>query len=225
MISIAIDGPSGAGKSTAAKMLAARLHFHYVDTGALYRALGYVLSRAGVNLDEEAPVRAAIQPLTVRLVFNEQGQRVLVNEEDVTPFLRTAQAGENASRVSVHASVRDKLLEIQRRAAREYNVIMDGRDIGTQVLPQADLKVFITASVQERARRRYHELQENQTLSQSMEEIIADIQKRDERDRNRAIAPLRKADDATKLDTTHMNLEQVVQALCDLVAERSLNRS
>lgn len=217
MLNVAIDGPSGAGKSTAAKEAAVRKGLHYVDTGALYRAVGYALTQLGVDLDDAAQVARHLPQLQVRLTYETDGQHVLVNEQDLTPYLRTAQAGSGASRVAVHGCVRDQLLEIQRRAAREYDVIMDGRDIGTHVLPQASLKIYITASAQERGRRRYHELEQNGTLDQTLEQIIEEIRRRDDRDMHREIAPLRQAEDAVVLDTTHMTLEEVVEQVCRLI--------
>lgn len=219
MFNVAIDGPSGAGKSTAAKAAAIQKGLHYVDTGALYRAVGYVLAGSGVNLDEEEQVAQMVPDLKVRLYYKEDGQHVSVNGEDVTPYLRTAQAGEGASKAAVHGCVRNLLLEIQRQAGREYDVIMDGRDIGTNVLPQADLKIYITASAEERGRRRYGELEKNGSLSQTLEEIIEDINRRDYRDMHREIAPLRQAEDAVLLDTTQMSREEVVAEVGRLIDE------
>lgn len=219
MLNIAIDGPSGAGKSTAARAAAQRMGLHYVDTGALYRAVGYVLTEKKIDLADEQQVSGALADLTVRLYYEADGQHVAVNGRDVTPFLRTAQAGNGGSQVAVHASVREKLLGIQRQTASEYDVIMDGRDIGTHVLPGADLKIFITASAQERGRRRYRELEENGSLHASLEQIIQEINERDERDSNRKIAPLRQAEDAVLLDTTQMSLEQVVETVCRMISE------
>ena len=221
MLNVAIDGPSGAGKSTAAKAAALKKGLHYVDTGALYRAVGYVLAGQNVDLDDESQVATQVPKLSIRLYYEEDGQHVSVNGEDVTPYLRTAQAGNGASKVAVHGCVREKLLEIQRQAGREYAVIMDGRDIGTNVLPQADLKIYITATAEERGRRRYGELEQNGTLDKTLEEIIEEINQRDERDMNREIAPLRQAEDAVLLDTTHMTLDEVVEAVCHLIDEAS----
>ena len=219
MLNVALDGPSGAGKSTAAKAAAIKKGLNYVDTGALYRAVGYVLAGSGVDLEDETQVAQQVPQLKVRLYYEEDGQHVSVNGEDVTPYLRTAQAGMGASKVAVHGCVRELLLEIQRQAGREYDVIMDGRDIGTNVLPSADLKIYITASAEERGRRRYGELEKNGTLDKTLEEIIAEINERDYRDMNREIAPLKQAEDAVLLDTTEMNLEEVVEAVCRLIDE------
>lgn len=219
MLNIAIDGPSGAGKSTAAKAAAQQMGIHYVDTGALYRAVGYVLTQAGIDVAQEAQVAEKIADLDVRLYYEEDGQHVSVNGADVTPYLRTAEAGEGASKVAVHGCVRNKLLEIQRRAGREYDVIMDGRDIGTYVLPEADLKLYITASAEARGLRRYKELEKNGSLNTSLAQIIEDINERDYRDSHREIAPLRQAEDAVLLDTTDMPLEAVIEEVCRLIGE------
>ena len=219
MLNVALDGPSGAGKSSAAKAAALKMGLRYVDTGALYRAVGYALAATGVDLEDEAQVAQKISELNVRLYYEEDGQHVSVNGEDMTPYLRTAQAGMVASRVAVYGCVRELLLEIQQQAGREYDVIMDGRDIGTNVLPNADLKIYITASAEERGRRRYGELERNGALDKPLEEIIAEINRRDYRDMNREIAPLKQAEDAVLLDTTHMTLEEVVEAICKLIRE------
>ena len=220
MLNVAIDGPSGAGKSTAAKAVAKKLGLYYVDTGALYRAVGYVLKRAGVNVEEEVAVAEKLDDLTVKLFYEADGQHVSVNGEDVTAFLRTAEAGDGASKVAVHGCVRQKILEIERQAAREYDVIMDGRDIGSVVLPDASVKVFLTATAEERGRRRYEEFKKNGTLNGSLEEIIQDIKERDYRDSHRAIAPTKQAEDAVLLDTTNMSEEEVVEAICHLIQEK-----
>lgn len=219
MINIAIDGPGGAGKSSAAKAAAQKLGFHYVDTGAIYRSLGWYLVRAGVPIEEEEAVRNAIASADVEVFYNEEGQQVWVNGEDMAPYIRTPEAGEAASRTSAYPSVRDKLLNLQKDLGARYNVIMDGRDIGTVVLPDADLKIFITADPEERGRRRYRELMERGQKNVSLEQVIEDIRRRDERDRNRPIAPLRQAEDAVFLDTTHMSLDEVIDRVCYLAAQ------
>lgn len=219
MLNVAIDGPSGAGKSTVAKTVAQKMGLHYVDTGALYRALGYVLTEKGIDLESAGQVEQHLPSLDVELYYEEDGQHVAVNGRDVTPFLRTAEAGNGGSKVAVHGAVREKLLGIQRETAEKYDVIMDGRDIGTHVLPRANLKIFITASAEERGRRRYCELQENGTLNADLEQIIREIAERDERDTKREIAPLRQAEDAHLLDTTDMPLQEVVETVCGLIQE------
>ena len=220
MLNVALDGPSGAGKSTAAKAAAIKKGLNYVDTGALYRAVGYVLAESGVNLEDEAQVAQQVPELKVRLYYEADGQHVSVNGEDVTPYLRTAQAGMGASKVAVHGCVRELLLEIQRQAGREYDVIMDGRDIGTNVLPNADLKIYITASAEERGRRRYGELEKNGTLDKTLEQIIAEINERDYRDMNREIAPLKQAEDAVLLDTSDLDIDGVVAAIKTIAQEK-----
>ena len=220
MLNVALDGPSGAGKSTAAKAAAIKKGLNYVDTGALYRAVGYVLAESGVNLEDESQVAQQVPQLKVRLYYEADGQHVSVNGEDVTPYLRTAQAGMGASKVAVHGCVRELLLEIQRQAGREYDVIMDGRDIGTNVLPNADLKIYITASAEERGRRRYGELEKNGTLDKTLEQIIAEINERDYRDMNREIAPLKQAEDAVLVDTSDMTIDEVTAYILNLVGEK-----
>lgn len=220
MFSIAIDGPGGAGKSSVAKGVAKKLGFQYLDTGALYRALGYALTVKGVDVEDEAAVRANIDDLTLELAYEEGKQIVLVNGEDMTPFIRTAEAGNGASKVSVHGCVRQKLLDTQRHTADIYNIIMDGRDIGTVVLPHADLKLFVTASPRIRAERRFLELEKAGHPHGSVEEIEKDIAERDYRDSHRAIAPLKQADDAILVDTSDMGLEEVIAKVCEMVEER-----
>ena len=217
MINVAIDGPGGAGKSTVAKEVARRKGLKYLDTGALYRAVGYVLTRSGVDVTYEKDVETALQGLEIRLFYDERGQRVSVNGEDVTPYLRTAEAGQGASKVAVHGCVREKLLGIQRQAAKEFSVIMDGRDIGTVVLPGADLKVYITATREERARRRMKEFENAGIPHGDLEQIIREIAERDNRDMNRKVAPLRKAEGAVYIDSTKMKFEDVVELVCLLI--------
>jgi cytidylate kinase len=218
---IAMDGPGGAGKSSAAKAAAERLGFHYVDTGAIYRSLGCSLVRAGVPIEDEAAVEKAIADAKVEVFYNDQGQQVWVNGEDMAPYIRTPEAGEAASRTSAYPAVRAKLLQLQQDLGRKYDVIMDGRDIGTVVLPDADLKLFITADPAERGRRRYRELLDKGETKITLEQVTEDIRRRDERDRNRPIAPLRQADDAILLDTTTMSLEEVIDRICMMVKARS----
>lgn len=219
MINIAIDGPGGAGKSSAAKAAAKRLGFHYVDTGAIYRSLGCYLMRAGVPVEDEQSVAQAIISAKVDVFYDEHGQQIWVNGEDMAPYIRTPEAGDAASKISAYAAVRDKLLGLQKDLGMRYNVIMDGRDIGTVVLPDADLKIFITADPRERGRRRYRELVERGQENIELEQVIADICRRDERDMNRSIAPLRQAEDAILLDTTHMGLDEVIDRVCALAAQ------
>lgn len=219
MIAIAIDGPAGAGKSTIAKQLAKDLGYIYVDTGALYRAVGYYMVNQGIDPGAEDQVVPRLRELTAELKYIGGEQRVLVNGEDVTQKIRTPQMSMAASQVSALPAVREFLFELQRKIARENNVIMDGRDIGTVVLPDAQVKIFLTASPEERARRRCEELlQKGEKVL--LEEVLADIIQRDYNDSHRAVAPLKQAEDAVLVDTTRLDLEQSVQRLRELVKEK-----
>ena len=206
-IAVAIDGPSGAGKSTLARAVAAEFGFVYVDTGALYRTVGLYIRRKEIDPDDAAAVAAALPGAQVSLAYRDGEQRVFLGDEDVSEAIRTPEASRYASKVSAIPAVRAFLLETQRRMARENSVVMDGRDIGTVVLPDAKIKLFLHASAEDRARRRFEELQARGT-PQPYDEVLADIRERDERDENRAAAPLRRADDAIDLDTTGNTLEQ-----------------
>jgi len=219
MFNVAIDGPGGAGKSSVAKAVAGKKNLQYVDTGALYRAIGYALNRAGVDVTDEKAVEEGIKSLKLKLYYEAGAQHVSVNGEDLTPYLRTEEAGAGASKVAVHGAVRLMVLDIEKQAASEYEVIMDGRDIGTVVLPDAALKIFITASPEERAKRRIHELEAAGKPTKSLEETTREIAERDLRDSTREIAPLRQADDAVLLDTTSMNLDEVIETVCRMVDE------
>lgn len=218
-ISIAIDGPSGAGKSTLAKEISAKLGYLYVDTGAIYRTIGYhVLSRGIEPTDAEA-VAAILPDITIRLSYGDDGlQHMYLNGEDVTRQIRLPDVSRYASDVSAHPAVRAFLLEMQRQLARENNVIMDGRDIGTVVLPDADVKIFLTADPEARAMRRWKELEQRGT-PQPFEQVFADIQKRDYNDSNRPVAPLRQAEDAVLLDTTKLNFAQSLEVLLNIIRE------
>ena len=218
-IAVAIDGPSGAGKSTLARAVAAEFGFLYVDTGALYRTVGLYIRRKEIDPDDAAAVAAALPGARVSLAYRGGEQRVFLGDEDVSEAIRTPEASRYASKVSAIPAVRAFLLETQRRMARENNVVMDGRDIGTVVLPDARIKLFLHASAEDRARRRFEELQARGT-PQPYEEVLADIRERDERDENRAAAPLRRADDAIDLDTTGNTLEQSRALLIRTVRER-----
>ncbi|MGM9618342.1 MAG: (d)CMP kinase [Oscillospiraceae bacterium] len=217
---IAIDGPSGAGKSTLARRLAERLGILYVDTGAIYRTIGCYVRRAGAEPRDEAAVRALLPEIRVELRFSGDGlQHMLLNGEDVTEEIRLPELSLYASAVSAHPAVREYLLEMQRQLAREHCVIMDGRDIGTVVLPQAELKVFLTADVEERARRRERELIERGT-PEPYEKVLEEMKRRDYNDSHRAAAPLRQAEDAVLLDTTHLSFAESEEALLALARER-----
>ena len=218
-IAVAIDGPAGAGKSTIARILAKELGYLYVDTGALYRAVGYFMRGRGADPEDPAQVEPLLPGLSVELRHVEGEQRVLVNGEDVTGSIRTPEISMAASQVSALPAVRRFLFDLQQTIARENCVIMDGRDIGTVVLPWAQVKIFLTASAEERARRRYVELQEKGDPS-TYEEVLADMKQRDHNDETRAAAPLRAAEDAVKVDTSGETLEQSVARLKNLVLSR-----
>ena len=219
-ISIAIDGPSGAGKSTLARSIAAKLEYLYVDTGAIYRTIGLYALEKGIDPKDEAAVTASLPDIQVELVYGQDGlQHMLLNDRDVTKEIRLPEVSLYASAVSAHPPVRAFLLEMQRKLARENNVIMDGRDIGTVVLPDADVKVFLTASAPERARRRCLELEQRGT-PQPFEKVLAEIEERDYNDSHRATAPLCQAEDAVLLDTTELDFAQSEAAMMKLIGER-----
>ena len=218
--SVAIDGPAGAGKSTLARRVAEKLGFLYVDTGAIYRTVALKALRAGVDLEDASQVIPLLDGLNIRMGYGQDGeQKMYLDGEDVTQAIREHPVSAAASKVSAIPQVRDFLLEFQRKQAREHHVIMDGRDIGTVVLPQADVKIFLTASPELRARRRLREL-EQRGQKATLEEILRDILQRDEQDRTRPVAPLRQAEDAVCLDTTQMDLEQSLQALLSIIKEK-----
>lgn len=218
--SIAIDGPAGAGKSTLAKALAARLGFLYVDTGAIYRTVGLSVARQGGDCSDPADVAARLPALRLSLTHGPDGrQHMLLGEEDVTEAIRENTVSRYASQVSAHPAVRAFLLEMQRDLARQHDVVMDGRDIGTVVLPQADVKIFLTASAEQRALRRYKEL-EARGQPVELETLRREIVQRDYDDSHRAAAPLRQAEDAVVVDTSRLDLEQSLEALLTVVKER-----
>ena len=217
---IAIDGPSGAGKSSMAKRLAAAFNFIYVDTGAIYRTLGLACHRAGIDRKNVDAVMSVLRELEITLRYNKSGEQcMLLNGENVSREIRLPEISLCASDVSAHGEVRRFLLEMQRKFARENNVVMDGRDIGTVVLPDAELKIYLTASPEARARRRLNELLEKGSAA-SFEEVLRDIIRRDEQDTNRAAAPLRKAEDAVELDSSALNAEETFALLCEIVIDR-----
>lgn len=218
-LAIAIDGPSGAGKSTIARLLAADLRFIYVDTGALYRAVGYTMLQEGIDPADAAAVEERLPELQVELRYVDGVQRVFVNDQDVSDCIRTPEVSMAASAVSALPAVRQFLLQLQRDLAASSNVIMDGRDIGTVVLPDAGLKIFLTASPEERARRRYLELQEK-GVDTTLEAVLEDMRQRDHNDSNRAAAPLKAAEDAVMVDTTGCSLEEAVERMKKLAKER-----
>ena len=212
---VAIDGPAGAGKSTIAKRIARRLGYIYVDTGAMYRAMAYYLIQNQVDAADQEAIAAACQHADISICYQDGEQVVLLNGENVNAYLRTESVGNMASVSSVVPEVRKKLVELQQKLARETDVVMDGRDIGTVVLPDADVKVYLTASVETRAKRRFLELQEKGE-SADLAKIAADIEDRDYRDMHRDISPLRQAEDATLVDSSNMTIDQVVERILEL---------
>ena len=218
---IAIDGPAGAGKSTIARLAAGQLGFIYVDTGAMYRAMALYFLRRGANLADEEAVGAACKDIHVEIRYEAGEQQVLLNGENVTGQIRTDQVGNAASAISKYPAVRAALLELQRSLARTNSVIMDGRDIGTLVLPDADLKIYLTASTAVRAMRRYKEFLEK-GVDCTLESVEQDVIRRDEQDMNRTTAPLKQAEDAVYLDASDMNISQVVEKILSLARERGL---
>ena len=216
---IAIDGPAGAGKSTIAKTLAKELGYVYVDTGAMYRAMAYYFLQQGIDKDDEAAIIAAADDADVTIRYENGAQQVLLNGENVTGSLRTEQVGNMASATSVYPAVRTKLVALQQKLAQTTDVIMDGRDIGTCVLPQAQVKIYLTASVETRAKRRYKELLEKGEPA-DLEKIAADIEERDYRDMHREMSPLRQAEDAVLVDSSEMNIDEVVAAIRGIAAEK-----
>lgn len=217
-INIAIDGPSGAGKSTAAKAVAAKLGIIYLDTGAMYRAVAYYALKHGVDPLDGKAVEGILDGIEMDIVYRDGVQEIWVSGENVTPYLREAHMSKAASDISAHPAVRLKLVELQRKFARENDVVLDGRDIGTYVLPDASCKIFLTADTAERAKRRWLELAEKGN-KQSREEVRADIEKRDYNDSHRAFAPLKQAEDAVLLDTTDMTVEQVVGKVIEIAGK------
>lgn len=216
---IAIDGPAGAGKSTIAKRVAADLGLVYVDTGAMYRGLAVYFTREGLSPDDEAGISAAVKDAEVSIEYLDGQQQVILNGENVTAFLRTEETGNMASKSSAYPAVRARLLDLQRGLAAKTAVVMDGRDIGTVILPDASLKIFLTASVDERARRRVLELR-NKGEEVDEAQIKADIEERDYRDSHREVAPLKQADDAHLIDSSMMSIEEVLDAIKKLYAAR-----
>ena len=218
--SIAIDGPAGAGKSTIAKALAKELGFRYVDTGAIYRTVAYFLDLLGVSPKDVDGVERYIDELTIEITYDEEGkQHMLMNGMDVSDEIRTQDISQKASLVSAHAVVREVLLDMQREVARKHNVIMDGRDIGTVVLPKADVKIFLTATPEVRAKRRCDELNAKGQKA-NFEQTLKDIQQRDYQDTHRPIAPLKMARDSIKLDTSELDIEGVLAAMRKIIKEK-----
>ena len=219
-ISIAIDGPAGAGKSTIAKQLAKELGYYYVDTGAIYRTVAYFMDLLGVSPKDADGVQRYIDELTINIEYDEDGrQHMIMNGMDVTDHIRTPEISRMSSEISAHAVVRSVLLDMQRDVAKKHNVIMDGRDIGTVVLPRANVKIFLTASPEVRATRRHAEMLAKGSKD-SYEKVLADIKKRDHNDSTREIAPLKQAKDAILVDTSSMEIDEALAAIKAIVAEK-----
>lgn len=214
--SVAIDGPAGAGKSTIAKKVAKEKDFIYIDTGAMYRAMAIHFLRCGIKAEEHEKISKAVEDVNVTISYENGEQQVFLNGENVTGQLRTEEVGNMASASSVNGDVRQKLVELQRKLAATASVVMDGRDIGTVVLPNADVKVYLTASSEVRAKRRYKELMEKGQEA-DLAKIKQDIEERDYRDMNREISPLRQAEDAVLVDSSDLTIEESVQAILDLI--------
>ena len=218
--SIAIDGPAGAGKSTIARALAAELGYYYVDTGAIYRTVAYFLDLLGISPKDVDGVSRYIEELTVEIEYDEEGkQNMIMNGMDVTEEIRSADISQKASLVSAHAVVRDMLLDMQRDVAKQHNVIMDGRDIGTVVLPKADVKIFLTASAEVRAQRRTNELIAKGQKA-NFAQILKEIEQRDYQDSHRPIAPLKMAKDSVKVDTSELDVEGVIAVIREIVGKK-----
>ena len=220
-ISVAIDGPAGAGKSTIARRLAEELGYRYVDTGAIYRSVAYFMDLWGVSPKDVDGVNRYIDELTIGIEYDEDGlQHMIMNGMDVTEDIRTQEISQKASLISAHACVREMLLDMQRDLANAYDVVMDGRDIGTVVLPKATVKIFLTASAEVRAKRRCNELLAKGQKAK-YETVLKEIQQRDYQDTHREIAPLKMARDSIKVDTSEMNIEETVAALLKIIREKT----
>lgn len=216
---IAIDGPAGAGKSTISKFVASEMGYLYIDTGAMYRAIGYKALENNINLDESEKIDAMAKESEIELKITDHGQSIYLDGKDVTGKIRTPEVSMAASKVSAIGGVRRTLVELQRKIAGSNNVIMDGRDIGTVVLPDAEIKIFLTASAEDRAMRRYLELKEK-GMETSYQAVLEDMQKRDYQDSHRAESPLKAADDATVIDTSGQTLGESVQLIVDFIKSR-----
>lgn len=220
-ISVAIDGPAGAGKSTMARRVAKELGYVYVDTGAIYRTVGYHMALYGVGPKDVDGIVRLIDDVNIEIRYAQDGQqRMILNGQDVTEELRDQKMSDYASKIAVMKGVRDYLLDLQRKLAKEYDVVMDGRDIGTVVLPKANVKIFLTASPEVRAKRRLAELLEKGSKKETYEKVLEDIKQRDERDMNREIAPLKCAADAVKLDTSALSIEESVAAMKEIIGKK-----
>ena len=222
-VSIAIDGPAGAGKSTMARAVANDLGYVYVDTGAIYRTVGYFIRICGISPKDIDGVTRLLDEISLEIRYAEDGlQHMILNGKDVTGEIRTPEMSDYASKLSALPVVRSFLLDVQRDMAKQHNVVMDGRDIGTVVLPNADVKIFLTATPEVRANRRFLELQAKGDQKSTYESVLSDIRQRDERDMNRAIAPLKPAEDAVYLDTSALPIDESIEAIKNIVWERLL---
>ena len=219
-LNIAIDGPSGAGKSTLAKAVAGALHIRYLDTGSMYRAMALFAIRRGVSVSDEAGLKTILDDADIRVIYDERGQRVLLGDEDVTDILRTQELAMGASTVSAHPCVRQKLAELQREVGRNYDVVMDGRDITTNVLPHTKHKFFVTAQPEVRAERRLKELHARGSQQETYEQVLADIKLRDHNDSTRPYMPLRQTEDAMRIDTSEMTIEEALNLLLNAISEK-----
>ena len=221
--SVAIDGPAGAGKSTIAKLISREMGYIYVDTGAMYRAMAVYFSKNKVNPEDESAINEAVKNVDIKIEYQNGEQQVILNGENVTGLLRTEETGNMASKTSKYKEVRSKLVELQRELAKTTDVVMDGRDIGTTVLPDAFVEIYLTASSDARAKRRYDELVAKGEQC-DLSAIKEDIEKRDYQDMHREISPLKQAEDAVLLDTSDMNIEQVVAAMRDIIDNAVKNK-
>jgi len=219
-VQVAIDGPSGAGKSTIAKELSKKLGFVYIDTGAMYRAVGLYVVNKGISIHDEAGVVAVLDDIDIDIYYKDELQHINLCGEDVTHLIRTPEISMAASKVSSYMKVREKLVDMQRKLGEKYSVIMDGRDIGTCVLPNANVKIYLTADVKVRAKRRFDELIEK-GQDVTYEFVLSDMEKRDYDDSHREHSPLRRADDAIELDTADLTLEESIAAVRRIISERT----
>ena len=219
MINIAIDGPAGAGKSSIAKAVAAKYGYIYVDTGAMYRALAYKAITNKISIENTNDVENMLSSTKLDIKYNDLGQRIYLDGNDISDYIRTPEVSMGASDISAIPYVRQWLLDMQKNIAKANNCIMDGRDIGTTILPNADLKIFLTASAEERATRRYKELLEKGE-NVSFDEVLKDVETRDYNDSHRKVSPLKKADDAIEVDTTGYNLEESIKLVSDIIDGR-----
>lgn len=215
-MSIAIDGPAGAGKSTIAKKVAKELGYIYVDTGALYRTVALFMIQNKININDENEVNKALDRIDISMKYEDGIQNIYLNKENVNSLIRTIEVSKIASKTSTYKKVREKLLFLKKDIAKKNKVVMDGRDIGTVILPNADLKIFLTASAKVRGERRYKEIIERDERA-DLQSIIEDIEKRDEQDKNRAISPLRKANDAIEIDSSYMTIDEVTKKIISLL--------